>query len=153
MKQWFKPAVLCLALAAAGFFGYRWYGDRQLDTARQAALAAAKQTTVNFVSLTGWAYCSEASVCSEPPEESVAVTDFNPVPGSLTTISMGAGPSTSESGVSRTCGGSRSKRGHRSAIVTTRYGRGRISGSSPTRPRPKTVVNWWPESPAGFVMG
>jgi Mce-associated membrane protein len=44
-------AVLCAALTAAGMFGYRWYEDRALDGARQQALAAAKQTTVNFVSV------------------------------------------------------------------------------------------------------
>jgi Mce-associated membrane protein len=43
--------VLCLALAGAGVFGTRWYHDRMLDRAHQQALAAAKQTTVNFVSV------------------------------------------------------------------------------------------------------
>jgi Mce-associated membrane protein len=44
-------AVLCAALTAAGTFGHRWYSDRALDGANQQALAAAKQTTVNFVSV------------------------------------------------------------------------------------------------------
>jgi len=44
-------AALCLALAAAIVFAGRWYGDRQLDRAHQQAMAAAKQTTVDFVSV------------------------------------------------------------------------------------------------------
>jgi Mce-associated membrane protein len=44
-------AALCLALAAAVVFVGRWYGDRQLDRAHQQAIAAAKQTTVDFVSV------------------------------------------------------------------------------------------------------
>lgn len=43
--------VLCAALAAAGFVGRLWYGDRALDQAHQQALAAARQATVNFVSV------------------------------------------------------------------------------------------------------
>lgn len=43
--------VLAAALAAAVFGGYRWYGDRALEGAREAALAAARQTAVNFVSV------------------------------------------------------------------------------------------------------
>jgi Mce-associated membrane protein len=43
--------ALCLALAAAAVFVSRWYGDRQLDQAHQQAIAAAKQTTVDFVSV------------------------------------------------------------------------------------------------------
>ncbi|MEU0562658.1 hypothetical protein [Dactylosporangium sp. NPDC006015] len=43
--------VMCVALTGAGVFGSRWYGDRMLDRAHQQALAAAKQTTVNFVSV------------------------------------------------------------------------------------------------------
>lgn len=43
--------VLAATLAAAVFGGYRWYGDRALDGAREAALAAARQTAVNFVSV------------------------------------------------------------------------------------------------------
>lgn len=44
-------AVLVVVLAMAGFAGSRWYADRTLDAAHQQALAAAKQTTVNFVSV------------------------------------------------------------------------------------------------------
>jgi Mce-associated membrane protein len=44
-------AVLAVALAAAVLGGYRWYGDRALDKAHTAALAAARQTAVNFVSV------------------------------------------------------------------------------------------------------
>jgi Mce-associated membrane protein len=44
-------AVLALALAAAGVSLYNWNGDRALDHARQEALAAAKQTSINFVSV------------------------------------------------------------------------------------------------------
>jgi Mce-associated membrane protein len=43
--------VLCAVLAAAGVFGSRWNGDRRLERAHQQALAAAKQTTVDFVSV------------------------------------------------------------------------------------------------------
>jgi Mce-associated membrane protein len=43
-------AVLCVALAAALWAGAEWYGDRRLAEAHQQALAAAKQTTVDFVS-------------------------------------------------------------------------------------------------------
>lgn len=44
-------AVLAALLAAAGLGGYRWYGDRALDKAHEGALAAARQTAVNFVSV------------------------------------------------------------------------------------------------------
>ncbi|TML32469.1 MAG: hypothetical protein E6G35_01975 [Actinobacteria bacterium] len=43
-------AVLA-AVAAAGLLGRQWYDQRQLDTARQQALAAARQETVDFVSI------------------------------------------------------------------------------------------------------
>ncbi|SCL27629.1 Mce-associated membrane protein [Micromonospora pallida] len=43
--------LLAAALAGAGVTGHRWYVDRATDQARQAALAAAKQTAVNFVSV------------------------------------------------------------------------------------------------------
>ncbi|MFF5234557.1 hypothetical protein [Dactylosporangium sp. NPDC000521] len=43
--------VMCAAVTGAGVFGSRWYDDRMLDRAHQEALAAAKQTTVNFVSV------------------------------------------------------------------------------------------------------
>jgi len=44
-------AVLAVTLAAAVLGGHRWYGDRALDNAHEAALAAARQTAVNFVSV------------------------------------------------------------------------------------------------------
>jgi Mce-associated membrane protein len=45
-------AVLLIAgVVAAGLLSRRWYDQRQLDDARQSALAAARQTTVNFVSI------------------------------------------------------------------------------------------------------
>ncbi|MFD0823851.1 hypothetical protein ACFQ0D_37255, partial [Micromonospora zhanjiangensis] len=44
-------AVLCAALVALGVAGRDWYADRQLATAHQQALAAARQTTVNFISI------------------------------------------------------------------------------------------------------
>jgi Mce-associated membrane protein len=43
--------ALCAALALTGVFGRLWYQDRALDQAHQQALAAAKQTTINFVSI------------------------------------------------------------------------------------------------------
>ncbi|MEE6262448.1 hypothetical protein [Plantactinospora sonchi] len=43
--------LLCAALALAGFFGNRWYQDRALVEAHGQAVAAARQTTVNFVSV------------------------------------------------------------------------------------------------------
>jgi len=43
--------LLCAALVATGVFGRQWYADRQLADAHQRALAAARQTTVNFVSI------------------------------------------------------------------------------------------------------
>ena len=43
--------ALVAAMAAAGIFGRQWYDQRQLDSARQQALAAARQVTVNFVSI------------------------------------------------------------------------------------------------------
>jgi Mce-associated membrane protein len=44
-------AVLVLALSALVWAGLRWYDANQLAGAHQAALAAAKQTTVDFVSI------------------------------------------------------------------------------------------------------
>jgi hypothetical protein len=41
----------------------------------------AKATAI-VLSLTGWSNCSDARRCSVPPCESVAVTDFRPVPPS-----------------------------------------------------------------------
>ncbi|SDZ29108.1 hypothetical protein SAMN05444365_10978 [Micromonospora pattaloongensis] len=43
--------ALAAALAAAGVLGQRWYADRTLTAAHAAAVAAARQTTVNFVSV------------------------------------------------------------------------------------------------------
>jgi len=43
--------ALCAAVGVAVFMGTRWYGDRALDDAHQQAVAAARQTTVNFVSV------------------------------------------------------------------------------------------------------
>jgi Mce-associated membrane protein len=45
--------VMALAgvLAAAGILGQRWYADRQLDAAHRQAVAAARQVTLNFVSI------------------------------------------------------------------------------------------------------
>ena len=43
--------LLVASLVTAGLMSWRWYDQRQLDNARNAALAAARQTTVNFVSI------------------------------------------------------------------------------------------------------
>jgi Mce-associated membrane protein len=43
--------LLVAALAAAGVAGYGWYAQQRLAAAHQEALAAARQTTVNFVSV------------------------------------------------------------------------------------------------------
>jgi Mce-associated membrane protein len=43
--------VAAAALAAAVVLGLRWNSDRTLNQAHEQALAAAKQTTVNFVSV------------------------------------------------------------------------------------------------------
>jgi Mce-associated membrane protein len=55
-RRWrLVAAILLVALVvtvvATGMLGRRWYDQQQLDTARQQALAAARQTTVNFVSI------------------------------------------------------------------------------------------------------
>ncbi|HTJ34107.1 MAG TPA: hypothetical protein VL738_12835 [Dactylosporangium sp.] len=44
-------ALLCALLTVAGIFAYRWYEDRTLERAHTQAVAAAKQTTVDFVSV------------------------------------------------------------------------------------------------------
>ncbi|MEV4656895.1 hypothetical protein [Micromonospora sp. NPDC049301] len=44
-------AVLAATVAAGGVTGHRWYVDRATAQARQQALAAAKQASVNFVSV------------------------------------------------------------------------------------------------------
>ncbi|OLE24538.1 MAG: hypothetical protein AUG44_18885 [Actinobacteria bacterium 13_1_20CM_3_71_11] len=46
-----RPEAVLAAVAAAGLLGRQWYDQRQLDTARQQALAAARQETVDFVSI------------------------------------------------------------------------------------------------------
>ncbi|GAA3298716.1 hypothetical protein Dvina_12095 [Dactylosporangium vinaceum] len=43
--------LVCAAVAAAAAAGQRWYAGRALDQAQQQALAAARQTTVDFVSV------------------------------------------------------------------------------------------------------
>jgi Mce-associated membrane protein len=43
--------VLAVAVAAAGLLGRQWYDGRQLDAARQQALAAARQEVTDFVSI------------------------------------------------------------------------------------------------------
>jgi Mce-associated membrane protein len=43
--------ALCLALAGALFAGHRWYADGALERSHQKALAAARQVTVDFVSV------------------------------------------------------------------------------------------------------
>jgi Mce-associated membrane protein len=43
--------LLVAAFVAAGLFARGWYDQRQLDDARDGALAAARQATVNFVSI------------------------------------------------------------------------------------------------------
>jgi Mce-associated membrane protein len=48
---WASVAVIVCALAAAAVQGWQWDRQRQLETARQQALAAARQTTVNFVTI------------------------------------------------------------------------------------------------------
>jgi Mce-associated membrane protein len=52
--QWTSVGLavaLCAAVVAASLFGFHWYRDRALDRAHQQAVAAARQTTVNFVSV------------------------------------------------------------------------------------------------------
>ncbi|WP_422769072.1 hypothetical protein ACN28C_20085 [Plantactinospora sp. WMMC1484] len=44
-------ATLAIALALAGVFGSQWWQDRTVEQAHSRALAAARQTTVNFVSI------------------------------------------------------------------------------------------------------
>jgi Mce-associated membrane protein len=54
-RAWLPAALVLVllvgALVAAGLAGRSWQDRRQLDAARQQALAAARQTTVNFVSI------------------------------------------------------------------------------------------------------
>jgi Mce-associated membrane protein len=51
LANWSLLVLLAAALVAGVLGGQRWYGQRQLDQAHQAALAAAKQATVDFVSI------------------------------------------------------------------------------------------------------
>ena len=48
---WAAMAVIVCALTAAAVQGWQWDRQRQLEAARQLALAAARQTTVNFVTI------------------------------------------------------------------------------------------------------
>jgi Mce-associated membrane protein len=48
---WAVLAILVAAVVAGGLLGRRWYDQRQLAQARSEALAAARQTCVNFVSI------------------------------------------------------------------------------------------------------
>jgi Mce-associated membrane protein len=43
--------VLCAALAGAAYVGAQWYGGHETDRAQRQAVAAAKQATVDFVSV------------------------------------------------------------------------------------------------------
>jgi Mce-associated membrane protein len=49
LKIW--AAVLVLAVAAAGYAGYTWHAAHQRAEAKTAALAAARQFAVDFVSI------------------------------------------------------------------------------------------------------
>ena len=51
IAAWSLLVALLAALTAAGIVGRQWYDQRQLDAARQQALAAARQDTVDFVSI------------------------------------------------------------------------------------------------------
>ncbi|MFG3422628.1 hypothetical protein ACIBTZ_24400 [Micromonospora sp. NPDC049460] len=44
-------ALLAGTLALAGVYAHRWYGHQELEKARQGAVAAAKQASVDFVSV------------------------------------------------------------------------------------------------------
>jgi Mce-associated membrane protein len=48
---WAAAVLIVCALMAAAVQGWQWDQQRRLDTARQQALAAARQTTVNFVTI------------------------------------------------------------------------------------------------------
>ena len=48
---WAAIAVIVCALTAAAAQGWQWDQQRRLEMARQQALAAARQTTVNFVTI------------------------------------------------------------------------------------------------------
>jgi Mce-associated membrane protein len=51
ITAWSLLVLLLGVVTAAGVFGRQWYDQRQLDNARQQALAAARQDTVDFVSI------------------------------------------------------------------------------------------------------
>jgi Mce-associated membrane protein len=51
LATWSLLVLLAAALVAGVLGGQRWYAHRQLDQAHQAALAAARQATVDFVSV------------------------------------------------------------------------------------------------------
>lgn len=51
VAAWSLSLVLIGLLTTAGVLGRQWYDHRQLDNARQQALAAARQATVDFVSI------------------------------------------------------------------------------------------------------
>jgi Mce-associated membrane protein len=49
--RWITGAFLALAVAAAGVAGWRWYERGAVERSHIAALAAARQFTVDFVSI------------------------------------------------------------------------------------------------------
>jgi Mce-associated membrane protein len=51
LVAWALLIVLAAVLVGGGLLGRRWYDQRQLAEARSQALAAARQTCVNFVSI------------------------------------------------------------------------------------------------------
>jgi len=51
LLAWALLLVLAAVLVAGGLLGRHWYDQRQLADARSQALAAARQTCVNFVSI------------------------------------------------------------------------------------------------------
>jgi Mce-associated membrane protein len=51
LTVWAAIVVIVCALTATAVQGWQWDQQRRLETARQQALAAARQTTVNFVTI------------------------------------------------------------------------------------------------------
>lgn len=49
--RWVTVALLALALGGAGVAGFRWYERNSLEDSHAGALAAARQFTVDFVSI------------------------------------------------------------------------------------------------------
>src|SRR5581483_8973807 len=94
--------------------------------------ASLEKSTVNFFWVSGESYCSETSGYSVPPALSVAENDFKPVPCSVTSISSGARPMVSVSGVILICGARHSKRGTRKYPPPIT----RTIKTAATRPRP-----------------